>query len=60
MKGEGLLREVMEGKMDGKRPRGRRRMGMFEELYEKESYGIMKTRAEDQILLKCWMPRTCL
>jgi len=45
MRGEGLLREVIEGRMEGKRPRGRRRMGMLEDnIYEKESYGIMKKR----------------
>jgi len=27
--------------MEGKRPRGRRRMGMLKELYENESYGII-------------------
>jgi len=33
--------------MEGKRPRGRRRLGMLAELYKKESYGTMKRRAED-------------
>jgi len=37
LKGDGLLREVMEGRMEGKRPQGRRRIGILEELYEKES-----------------------
>jgi len=34
MKGEdcALLREVMEGRIEEKRPRGRKRMGMLEEL----------------------------
>jgi len=31
--------------MDGKRPRGRKRMVMLEELYKKESYGIMKRKS---------------
>ena len=39
--GEGLLREVIEGKMDGKRPRGRPRIGMLEELKD-GSYQQMK------------------
>jgi len=32
LRGEGLLREVMEGRMEGKRPRGRPRKGMLDEL----------------------------
>ena len=35
--GEGLLKEVIEGKMEGKRPRGRPRIGMLDEL-KKGSY----------------------
>jgi len=58
LRGDGLLREVMEGKMEGKRPRGRPRMGMLQELLE-GSYGDMKRRAEDRDKWKCWVPRTC-
>jgi len=54
-----IILEVMEGRMEGKRPRGRNWMGMLEEIYKKESYGNMKRRAEDPILWKCWMPWTC-
>jgi len=41
-----------------KRLRGRKRMGLLEELYKKESYGmpIMRRKAEDRRLWKCWMP----
>jgi len=41
---EGFLREVTECRMEWKRPRGRRRMGILEEIqaiYDKESYIIM-------------------
>jgi len=41
---EGLLRDVIEGKMQGKRPRGRPRIGMFYELKE----GSYERRAEDR------------
>ena len=34
LRGEGLLRYVMEGRMMGKRPRGRPRAGMMDELLE--------------------------
>jgi len=51
-RGEGLLREVIEDKIERERPWGRRIMGMLEESYEKESYDIVKKRAEDQELCK--------
>ena len=38
LRGEGLMREVMEGRMDGKRTRGRPRKGMLDEFLENESY----------------------
>ena len=56
---DGLLREVIEGKMEGKKPRGRPRMGMLEELKE-GSFAKMKRRAEDRERWSCWVPRTCL
>ena len=47
VKGDGLLREVIEGKTVGKRSRGRPRIGMPEELIDKGSYQQMKSRAEN-------------
>ena len=47
MLGEGLLREVMEGKMVGNWPRGRPRIGMLEELKE-DFFENMKRRAENR------------
>jgi len=44
--------------MQGKRPRGRPRIGMLNELKE-GSYGQMKRRAEDRGGWKCWIPETC-
>ena len=34
LRGGGLLRDVIEGRMEGKRPRGRRRMGMLDDLVD--------------------------
>ena len=59
LRGDGLLREVIEGKMEGRRPRGRPRMGMLEELKEGSSFVDMKRRAENRGEWRCWMPRTC-
>ena len=59
VRGEGLLREVIEGKMDGKRSRGRPRIGMLEELKEGKSYQQLKRRAENRSEWKCYVHRTC-
>ena len=58
MRGEGLLKQVMEGRMEGKRPRGRPRIGMIDDLIE-NSYVEMKRRAENRDAWRYWMPRTC-
>jgi hypothetical protein len=55
---DGLMKEVIEGKMEGKRQRGRPRIGMLEEFKE-VSYVDMKRRAEDRENWRSWKPRTC-
>ena len=59
LRGDGLLRDVMERRMMGKRPRGRPRAGMMDELME-GSYVKMKRRAERIEEWRRWVPRTCL
>ena len=58
LRGKGLMKDVLEGRMEGKRPRGRKRMGMIDELKE-GSYGIMKRRAENRTEWRAWVPKTC-
>ena len=48
VRGDGLLKQVLEGRMEGKRPRGRPRFGMIDDLKE-GSYVKMKRRAEDRV-----------
>ena len=38
---------VLEGRLDGKRPRGRPKMGMIDDLFD-ESYEKMKTKTENR------------
>ena len=38
-KGDGLMKLVIAGRMEGKRPRGRPRMGMIDDVLD-ETYGI--------------------
>ena len=59
MRGDGLMKEVMEGKMEGKRGRGRKRIGMIDELMENKQYGDLKRRAEDRQGWRVWLPVTC-
>ena len=59
MRGDGLMKEVMEGKMEGKRGRDRKRIGMIDELMENKQYGDLKRRAEDRQGWRVWLPGTC-
>src|SRR5258708_4914598 len=59
LRGDGLLRDVLEGRMLGKRPRGRPRRGMIDDLMEC-SFVKMKRRAEGRKAWRAWMPGTCL
>ena len=51
---EGLMREVIVGRMMGKRTRGRKRNGMLE--MENGSYETLKRRSQNR---RFWMPRIC-
>jgi hypothetical protein len=55
LRGEGLLKEAMEGRMEGKRGRGRPRTGMLDDL-KGESYAGMKRRAENREEWRKWVP----
>ena len=44
--------------MEGKRPRGRPRMGMIDDIMM-GSYEHMKRRALDREGWRVWVPRTC-
>ena len=52
LRGNGLLKGtiLIEGRIEGKRPRGRRRIKMLDEMKEKkELYAEMKERARDMV-----------
>ena len=51
------MKDVLEGRMEGKRPRGRKRIGMLEELKE-GSFKIMKRRARNRVAWRDWVPKT--
>src|SRR6478609_9400314 len=58
VRGDGLMKLVLEGGMEGKRPRGRPRMGMIDDVLD-ETYGDMKRKAENRESWRIWKPRTC-
>src|SRR6476661_7270689 len=47
VRGNGVMKLVLEGRMEGKRPRGRPRMGMIDDVLD-ETYGDMKRKAENR------------
>jgi len=63
LRGESLLREVIEveGRMIGKRSKGRKRLGMqLNEFLKESSYAEPKRKAENRNEWRIWKPRTCL
>src|SRR6218665_1298864 len=48
LRGKSLLSEVIEGRMIGKRPRGRKRLGMLNEFLKESSYAKLKRKAENR------------
>jgi len=54
-----LLPGVFEGRMEGKRSRGRPRVKMLIELIGDEHYSVIKRRALDRDEWKGWLRRTC-
>ena len=60
LRGESPLRKVIEGRKIGKRPRGRKRLGMLNEFLKESSYAELKIKAENRKERRIWKPRTCL
>ena len=55
VRGEGLLKQIMEERTKSKRLRGMPRIGMID-----NSYIEMKRKAENRDVWRYWIPRTCL
>ena len=53
-----MLKQSIEGRMEGKRRRGRPSIGMIDDLKE-SSYVEMKKRAQDREAWRSWVSRTC-
>ena len=59
LRGEGMMKEIIEGKFDGRKGRGRSRIGMLDDLKEGGTYDVMKRKASDRELWRNWTTRTC-
>ena len=57
LRGNGLVLEVMEGRMEGKHGTGR--LGMLDELMDEISYENMKRKAQNRAEWRDWLPWTC-
>jgi hypothetical protein len=58
LRGDGMLKDVIEGRMDGKKGRGAPRREMLSELIV-NSYVEMKRRTDNREEWRCWKPWTC-
>ena len=58
VRGDGLMKLVLEERHERKKMRVRPRMGMIDDLVE-ESYGVMKRRAKNRDDWRIWKPRIC-
>ena len=45
---DGLLKDVIEGRLEGKRPRGRKGLMMLDSIKGREPYQRMRERAQDR------------
>ena len=58
LRGESLVKRVIEGRMEGKRGRGEPRIMMLDDIKADETYEKIKRRAMDRECMRNWMPRT--
>src|SRR6476469_6881592 len=58
LRGDGLMKLVLEGRMKGKKPRRKPRMGMIDDVLD-ETYGDMKSKAKNRESWRMWRPKTC-
>ena len=59
LRGESLVKDVLEGRFDGKRGPGKPRTALLDDIQDGVSNQAIKSRARDREEWRSWMPRTC-
>ena len=59
LRGESLVKDVLEGRFDGKKGPGKPRTALLDDIKEGISYQELKNQARDREGWRSWMPRTC-
>ena len=59
LRGKSLVKEVIEGRMEGKRGRGKSRIMLLNDIKTNETYEMTKRRALDRDSWRNCVPRTC-
>ena len=59
MRRESLVKELIEGRMEGKRGAGKPRIMILDDIKANQTYEKIKHRAIDRDRGRNWMPGTC-
>ena len=59
LRGESLVKEVIEGRMEGNKGREKSRIMMLDNIKANQTYEMIKRRAVDRESWKNWMSRSC-
>src|SRR6201996_1944477 len=59
LRGDSLVKDVLEGRLEGRGGRGRPRIMLLDDIKGEDSYASLKRRAMDRESWRSFIPRTC-